>query len=71
MDDYELARAICRIMQDEGYANRRASRPDAKQKNLDDLQIAAQSDLKDLIPNIPEIVSWMNLNRISMKDLTS
>jgi hypothetical protein len=68
---YEFNRAICRIMQDEDYANKRKSKAEVKQRILDDLRAAAQSEIKTLIPGMPDIASWMTLNRVSMQDLTS
>lgn len=68
---YEFVRAICRINQDGGYANKSASKPDAKRKILDDLRAAAQIELETLFPTIPEIVNWMKWNQVSMQDLAS
>jgi hypothetical protein len=75
---YEFARAICRINQDKDFANGSASKPDARQKILNDLSIAAQSELRIHIlgglearGSPPEIKKWKDLNGVSDQDIVS
>ncbi len=66
---YEFNRAICRIMLDEAYRRGKASDADTRAKIIDDLHAASQSDLRSLIAEVPEIQSWMKVNKVSQRDL--
>lgn len=61
---YEFNRAICRINLDPDYQQGRRSNPEARQRILDDLRVAAHSELKDTMLDAPLIVRWMELNSI-------
>jgi len=66
---YEFNRAICRINQDDGFLNGKASTTENKDKILSDLRAAAKSELKKRIQNDISIEKWMTLNQITSKDL--
>jgi hypothetical protein len=66
---YEFNRAICRIKQDETFLAGQASKPEVRDKILSDLRAAAQSDIKQLILNDPEIKKWMSQNSVTRKNL--
>lgn len=66
---YEFNRAYCRIMRDEEFQKERASKPEAKDNIFADLSAAAQSELKEIIRNNPNIKKWMSLNNVKVRDL--
>ncbi|MBI3764762.1 MAG: hypothetical protein HY260_23215 [Chloroflexi bacterium] len=66
---YEFNRAICRIVLDKDYQQDMKSKAEARQRIFDDLSAVSQSELKGLIPKVPEIGKWMSLNKITGKDL--
>ena len=67
---YEFVRAICRIHMDPNFQNHSASGSEDRQKIFDDLSVAAKSqDVQGWFLDTPEIIEWMDLNRITMDDL--
>ncbi|MEZ5427872.1 MAG: hypothetical protein R2747_16500 [Pyrinomonadaceae bacterium] len=66
---YEFNRAFCRIMQDAEFRQDLPSKPDSRKMILEDLQAAAQSELRKLILSDSEIKKWMSLNKVTSKNL--
>ena len=67
---YEFNRAICKIEQDNSFAEEKESDEDTKQTILSDLKVAAgQKRVKDYITDEPTIQAWMKLNHVSEDDL--
>jgi hypothetical protein len=67
---YELNRAICWIEQDPEYRQGRPSTPAARDRILADLRTAS-GELLLIQPPIASIQNWMQLNGVSVSDLTA
>lgn len=65
---YEFNRAVCRIKQDAGFRNGEASSTEAVKLIRDDLQVVARV-LKDEIAGDPDIVRWLQLNKLAVDTL--
>jgi hypothetical protein len=67
---YEFNRALCRIQADEAYKAGQASKPEVREKILNDLRASAQDDyiLKILLEDT-YIKKWMSQNSVTRKDL--
>lgn len=67
---YEFNRALCRIHLDDAFNREEPSSQETRERILEDLQAAAHAtDLRELIPNDPDIDKWMALNGIAVGDL--
>lgn len=66
---YEFNRAICRIMLDGAYRERRPSSPSDKARILADLQAAAQTELASVIQNDETIQGWLALNGTKLDEI--
>ncbi|MBE0659530.1 MAG: hypothetical protein IH602_17685 [Bryobacteraceae bacterium] len=66
---YELNRAICRIMLDEGFKQDKPSDPSVKALILADLRAAYQVGLADIVLGEQMPAKWLQLNSISKASL--
>lgn len=69
---YEFNRATCRIMQDADYLQGKPSSSDARKRTVEDIQAPfSVEDTKMIIKTEKDIVKWMELNKVTERELDS